>query len=57
MKLPGWIANASPPVLAAEFVAAHTGAAFTEFPGGHLGAAEDPAGFADRVGKTLLGTG
>ncbi|MFD4602210.1 alpha/beta fold hydrolase [Streptomyces sp. NPDC058464] len=41
----------------AEFVAEHTGAAFTEFPGGHLGVAEHPAGFADRVRETLLGTG
>ncbi|MFK0153303.1 alpha/beta fold hydrolase [Streptomyces sp. NPDC090493] len=41
----------------AESVAEHTGAAFTEFPGGHLGVLEDPAGFADRVGRTLLGTG
>ncbi|MFF7467537.1 alpha/beta fold hydrolase [Streptomyces sp. NPDC008092] len=42
---------------AAESVAGHTGAAFTEFPGGHLGVLEDPAGFADRVRETLLGTG
>lgn len=41
----------------AEFVAEHTGAAFTEFPGGHLGPLEDPAGFADRVRETLLGAG
>ncbi|MEU6197520.1 alpha/beta hydrolase [Streptomyces sp. NPDC047061] len=41
----------------AESVAGHTGAAFTEFPGGHLGVLEDPAGFADRVRETLLGTG
>ncbi|MFK0280858.1 alpha/beta fold hydrolase [Streptomyces sp. NPDC090499] len=41
----------------AESVAEHTGAAFAEFPGGHLGVLEDPAGFADRVGRTLLGTG
>ncbi|MER7186331.1 alpha/beta fold hydrolase [Streptomyces hyaluromycini] len=41
----------------AEFVAEHTGATFTEFPGGHLGVLEDPAGFADRVRQSLLGTG
>ncbi|MEW1776798.1 alpha/beta hydrolase [Streptomyces sp. NPDC086777] len=41
----------------AESVAEHTGAAFTEFPGGHLGVLEDPAGFADRVARALLATG
>ncbi|MEU2776047.1 alpha/beta hydrolase [Streptomyces sp. NPDC007162] len=44
----------------AKTVAAHTGGAFAEFPGGHLGIAEHPAAFADRVRQTLLacrGTG
>ncbi|MEU9345002.1 alpha/beta hydrolase [Streptomyces sp. NPDC048278] len=41
----------------AESAAVHTGAAFTEFPGGHLGVLEDPAEFADRARATLLGTG
>ncbi|MEU5312767.1 alpha/beta hydrolase [Streptomyces sp. NPDC021562] len=41
----------------AQSVAAHTGGAFAEFPGGHLGALEHPGAFADRVGRTLLACG
>ncbi|WP_046260152.1 alpha/beta fold hydrolase [Streptomyces sp. WM6386] len=33
----------------AEFVARRTGAAFAEFPGGHLGAAQHPDAFAERL--------
>ncbi|MEU8934723.1 alpha/beta fold hydrolase [Streptomyces sp. NPDC048409] len=39
----------------AEAVARHTGGAFAEFPGGHLGTLEHPAAFADRVREILLG--
>ncbi|MFI5686638.1 alpha/beta fold hydrolase [Streptomyces sp. NPDC051636] len=38
----------------AELVAERTGAAFTEFPGGHLGALEHPVAFADRVAETMV---
>ncbi|MFJ9559085.1 alpha/beta fold hydrolase [Streptomyces fuscichromogenes] len=41
----------------AEFAARHTGGAFVEFPGGHLGTLEHPATFADRITGTLLVTG
>jgi pimeloyl-ACP methyl ester carboxylesterase len=39
----------------AESVAQYTGGGFAEFPGGHLGTAEHPAAFAERVGEVLLG--
>ncbi|MFD8820135.1 alpha/beta fold hydrolase, partial [Streptomyces sp. NPDC059627] len=42
---------------AAEFTAEHTGGAFIEVPGGHLGTLEHPVSFADRVTETLLATG
>ncbi|MGW7541710.1 alpha/beta fold hydrolase [Streptomyces sp. NPDC054770] len=42
---------------AAEFTAEHTGGAFIEVPGGHLGTLEHPVAFADRVTETLLATG
>ncbi|MFF4396401.1 alpha/beta fold hydrolase [Streptomyces sp. NPDC001480] len=35
-------------------VAERTGGAFTEFPGGHLGALEHPVAFADRLAETLI---
>ncbi|MEU9278636.1 alpha/beta hydrolase [Streptomyces sp. NPDC048342] len=41
----------------AEFTAAYTGAAFAEFPGGHLGTLEHPATFAARLTETLLAAG
>ncbi|MEU9451277.1 alpha/beta hydrolase [Streptomyces sp. NPDC048277] len=37
----------------AEFTAEHTGGAFVEFPGGHLGTAEHPGAFADRITQIL----
>jgi pimeloyl-ACP methyl ester carboxylesterase len=37
----------------AEFIAQHTGGTFAEFPGGHLGMLEHPAGFADQVVRAL----
>ncbi|WP_406442024.1 alpha/beta hydrolase [Streptomyces sp. NBC_00631] len=41
----------------AEFTAEYTGAAFAEFPGGHLGTLEHAAVFADRLTETLLAAG
>ncbi|MEV5146380.1 alpha/beta hydrolase [Streptomyces sp. NPDC052727] len=37
----------------AEFLAARTGCAFTEFPGGHLGTLDHPVEFADSLTETL----
>lgn len=39
----------------AEFVAKQTGAAFAEFPGGHLGAVQHPDAFAEHLTTALLG--
>jgi pimeloyl-ACP methyl ester carboxylesterase len=38
----------------AEFLGQRTGSPFVEFPGGHIGAIEHPAAFAERLTKTLL---
>lgn len=38
----------------AEFIAERTESPFVEFPGGHLGAAEHPFAFAERLVETLL---
>jgi pimeloyl-ACP methyl ester carboxylesterase len=40
----------------AEFVAKQTGAAFAEFPGGHLGVAQHPDAFAEHLTTALLGS-
>ncbi|ANS68871.1 hydrolase [Streptomyces lincolnensis] len=39
----------------AEYLAERTGSPFVEFPGGHVGVAEHPADFAERLVKTLPG--
>ncbi|MEV5954097.1 alpha/beta fold hydrolase [Streptomyces sp. NPDC051987] len=39
----------------AEFTSRHTGGAFAEFPGGHLGTVEHPVAFADRIAQVLPG--
>lgn len=41
----------------AEFLAKAQQADFVEFPGGHLGILQHPSDFADRLTRTLLGTG
>jgi pimeloyl-ACP methyl ester carboxylesterase len=41
----------------AEFLAKDRQAGFVEFPGGHLGILQHPLDFADRLTRTLLGTG
>ncbi|MFD5536566.1 alpha/beta fold hydrolase [Streptomyces sp. NPDC127079] len=38
---------------AAQYTARHTGGAFAEFPGGHLGALEHPGAFAERITQIL----
>jgi hypothetical protein len=42
------------PYSTAAFLAELTGSPFVEFPGGHLGVAEHPVAFAERLTKTLL---
>ncbi|WP_405868027.1 alpha/beta fold hydrolase [Streptomyces sp. NBC_00005] len=41
----------------AEFLAERTGSRFVEFPGGHVGVAEHPVAFAERLAKTLVPVG
>jgi len=41
----------------AEFLVKHLQADFAEFPGGHLGILQHPVDFAERLARTLLGTG
>ncbi|MEV6168762.1 alpha/beta hydrolase [Streptomyces sp. NPDC051954] len=38
----------------ASFVAERTGSPFVEFPGGHIGAMEEPVAFAERIAETLV---